>query len=100
MEWEGNESHPTIRSPTENESGQQLNLWLYVADLNQSIAGYQASKQTKFDVMSAVTDQLNWDQDLTPKERSQSFELYMAEINLVEARMWVLGQLRNDLVEI
>jgi len=61
-----------------------MSIQSYVAELEQFIAGYRASERTKFNIITAITERLLQDRDLTSKERSQSFELYMGEINSIE----------------
>jgi len=83
---ERNESSHTTGSQNDTGSNQHSNIRPYVAEFDQLITGYRASERTRFEVISALTDQLNRDPDLTPQERSKSFELCMAEIDSVETQ--------------
>jgi len=78
---------------TQPEGGSEFhsNIRPYVAELDQFAASYRAGKQTKFKVVSAIIEILNKDANLSPQERLQSFELYMAEVNTTQAFTWKSG---------
>ena len=57
------------------------NIWPYVFEINQLIRLYRSGEHSKFELTSAITNFLNEDRDLSPKERNESFELYLAEVD-------------------
>jgi len=77
-------SSQTVPSQLESSQGFSSNIRPYVAELEWLITSYRAGEQTKLEVTSAVIGILSKDPDLSIEERSRSFELYMAEINMAE----------------
>ena len=57
------------------------NIRPYVFEIDQLIRLYRSGERSKFELTSAITNFLNEDRDLSPKERNESFELYLAEVD-------------------
>jgi hypothetical protein len=74
---------PTISSLSSHEFGPNIGIRPYVAEVDHLISLFRAGERTRFEVISSVTQLLNADAELSPQERAQSFELYMAEISSV-----------------
>ena len=58
----------------------QTNVRPYLADIDSLAESYRVGTKTKLEAVSAVTHILNEDIELSPQERTQSFELFLAEI--------------------
>lgn len=72
---------PTISTQSEPRTGTSIRA--YVAEIDHLIDLFRAGEKSKFEVVSSVTQFLNADSELSPQERTQSFELYMAEISSI-----------------
>src|SRR6266540_6558272 len=64
--------------------GTSAGIRAYVKDIDTCIESYRAGRQSKFDVISTIAQLLGEDDDLSGEERSQSLELYLAEINSIQ----------------
>ena len=63
--------------------GSSLGIRPYVAEIDQLVESFRTGEKPRFEVISAITQFLNADTELSPQERAQSFELYMAEITSI-----------------
>jgi hypothetical protein len=73
-------------STLSNHSRQRTsNVRPYVAEIDRLIESYRAGERPRFEILSAITRFLSEDGDLSPQERSQSFELFMAEVDSVKS---------------
>ena len=63
--------------------GSSLGIRPYVAEIDQLIESFRSGEKPRFEVISTITRHLNADVELSPQERAQSFELYMAEISTI-----------------
>ena len=60
------------------------NVRPYLADIDSLAESYRVGTNTKLEAVSAVTQILNEDAELSPQERTQSFELFLAEIEVTK----------------
>ena len=74
----GRETESTFESP-DRGSGFG-NVRPYVAEFDQLVEMYRTGRRTLFEVISGVTNFLSQDNELTRQQRSQAFDLYMAEV--------------------
>ena len=81
---QGDQSSTTFAQPT--ESGDMSNVRVYVAEIDGLVELYREGSKSKLEVISAITRFLNNDESLTSKERAQSFELYLAEIEAAQVQ--------------
>ena len=72
---------PTISSPS--GFGSSVGIRPYVADIDRLVESFRTGERPRFEVVSSITQFLNADKELSPQERAQSFELYMAEISSI-----------------
>ena len=72
-------SSQTLSLPGQFEGSS--NIRPYVFEINQLIRLYRSGERSKLELTSAITNFLNEDRDLSPKERNESFELYLAEVD-------------------
>ena len=83
-EASGSERRPDEgTSPTmsmRSSFGSSLGVRPYVAEIDRLVESFRTGEKPRFEVISAITRHLNADTELSPQERAQSFELYMAEI--------------------
>ena len=78
----GQESNATFT--TRSDQGVESNIRTYVTEIDHLVELFRTGERTRFDVVSSVTRLLNGDTELSPQERAQSFELYMAEIGSIQ----------------
>jgi hypothetical protein len=60
------------------------NIRAYVTEIDHLIELLREGAKSKLEVITTITQFLNGDGELSPEEKSRSFELYMAEIEMVE----------------
>ena len=71
----------TLSDPTQLR--EQTHVRSYVSEIEQLIDLYRAGERSRFELVASITQFLNDDKDLSTREKSQSFELYIAEIDAV-----------------
>ena len=74
-------SSPTFTAPSESGA---TSVHSYVVEVDKLIDQFRAGERTRFEVVSSITQFLNADTELSPQERTQSFELYMAEVGSIK----------------
>ena len=86
-EGRGPSQSATMSDPNRPESPERQwrsNVRPYVAEVEKLIEHYRNGRRTKFEVIASITKYLFEDEELTSKEKTQSLELYLAEINAIE----------------
>ena len=71
--------------PNQSAVDEITNFRPCVADIDRLVELYQAGERSKFEIISAITRLLGEDKDVSAKQRSQSFDLHMAEIDSIQA---------------
>jgi hypothetical protein len=72
----------TFTSHDRSGGGSQIRP--YVAEIDGLIGRFRAGERTRYEVVSSITQLLQADAELSPEERAQSFELYLAEISSIQ----------------
>jgi hypothetical protein len=80
---------------TEPTSSEQSNVRSYVSDIDGLVDQLRGGAKSRFEVVTAITQFLNADEELTSQEKAHSFELYMAEIEAVEGAVQEKGKGRS-----
>ena len=86
----GDVSNPQLEGGTSatfsfpSQSNEPSNIRPYISKIDRIVNSFRAGERSRFEVITAITQLLNGDEDLSPQERSQSFNLYLAEIEEIE----------------
>ena len=76
----------TMSEPSqEGRQGAISNICPYISDINTLAESYWTGAKSKFEVVSAVTQLLNKDSKLSPQTRTQSFEVFLAEVEVTKS---------------
>jgi hypothetical protein len=70
----------TVSDPCQEQQNQS-HVRPYVIEVEQLVEHYRNGRKSKLEVIASITKFLLEDSELTSQEKTQSFELYMAEIN-------------------
>ena len=78
----------TMSEPSQGEGRGPVtsNIRLYIMDINALTESYQTGAKYKLEVVSAVTQILNDDANLSPQTRTQSFEVFLAEVKATKGK--------------
>src|SRR6202522_848739 len=71
----------TLSDPTQPR--EQAHIRSYVPEIERRIELYRTGEQSRFELVSSITQFLNNDKSLSSREKSQTFDLYIAEIDAV-----------------
>lgn len=74
------EQSSTLTDPSQGEQPTQSNIRPSIAEIDRLIESYRSGNKTKLEVVSAISKIINDDNELSPQEKTQSFELFLAEI--------------------
>ena len=69
----------------EGRQGAVSNICPYISDIDTLAESYRTGAKSKFEVVSAVTQLLNEDSELSPQTRTQSFEVFLAEVEATKS---------------
>jgi hypothetical protein len=69
---------------TDSMSDERSNIRAYVTEIDHLIELLREGAKSRLEVVSAITQFINGDGELTAEEKARSFDLYMAEIEAVE----------------
>ena len=87
-----------MSEPSQEEGREPVasNIQPYIADIDALTESYQTGTNSKLEVVSAVTQILNDDTNLSPQTRTQSFEVFLAEIEATVTTSNDLGNRRQS----
>ena len=72
----------TLSDP--NQHAERANVWSYVPEIEHLIELYWSGERSRFKLITSITQFLSNDEDLSTREKSQSFELYLAEVDAIK----------------
>ena len=81
---EGTMSEPSQEAQARR--GTSSSICPYIAVIDTLTESYQSGTKSKFEVVSAVTQILNEDTDLSPQVRTQSFEVFLGEVEATKTQ--------------
>jgi hypothetical protein len=83
--YAGLQQEGTSTTFTDSISDERSNVRAYVTEIDHLIELLREGAKSRLEVVSAITLFINGDGELTAEEKARSFDLYMAEIEAVEA---------------
>jgi hypothetical protein len=92
------EHSSTLTEPSQGEQSTQSNMRPAIAEIDCLIESYRSGNKTKLKVVSAISKIINDDNEFSPQEKTQSFELFLAEIEASKGggRRELKGKSRAD----
>jgi hypothetical protein len=69
---------------TDSLSDERSNIRAYVTEIDHLVDLLREGAKSRLEVISAITQFINGDGDLSSEEKARSFDLYMAEIEAIE----------------
>lgn len=84
----------TFSNPSHVEG--PVNIRPYVVEIDQLINQFRAGELSRYKLVSSIIRFLNEDRDISPQERTQSFDLFMAEVDSIKAPSRNTGKRRDS----
>jgi hypothetical protein len=92
----GPEDGTSATISTHSERGEGSSIKPYVSEIDHLVELFRAGERSRFEVVTSITQLLNGDADLSPQEKAQCFELYMAEVGSIQESPRARGKAKAD----